>query len=699
MSTPPHPPEIVVSIRPLSRATLAVTLLLGALPSWSSPPQAAPPPALTRGQWGAPAVSVTREGPAWTIAGTRRKVTLLPDLSLRVETGGTTWPLVPSSPADLRVRVDGRDVPLRLADAGRIDVVPYDTGYKTGVKLTLSGWDAPAAAAPGLTLYLTLALEGGDEELAFDAAAEEKGAAVRQLDWPPALDGRAVDYTVLNNFRGILLPRAWPEAYDPIRGDRNHPDDSSVVQSHVVECWSASWWGFQKGGAAMMVIVETPDDAAYSFRHPAGGPTAIGPRWRPQLGRLGYPRAGRMVFFDEGDYADLAKRYRRHAMETGLFVSLEEKIARSPKVRSLVGTPLSRVSILRNLSPDSSRYDREKPETNYRLTTFDERARELRALKAKGVERFHVVLTGWPYLGYDRQHPDGLPPPPPAGGWEGMKRLADAARELGYLFSLHDQYRDYYVDAPSYQPQFAIHEEDAASPPQAFPGTRFGTWKEGGIPFMRHWDGGKQTFINSRFMLGHLEKNYRLMFEHGIRPGGSYLDVFGYVPPDEDWNPEHPTTRTRAIEDRARCFTWARRNLGIVGTEAAVDWTVAHADISSPLGPGKAGIPVPLFNLVYHDAILTPYAPTGGEERMNRRDRPNWLYGMLNGGVPQVGLADFERRAEVVRRMAALHERVALLEMTDHEFLDGGFQRERTTFADGTTVTVDWEAGTVAVAP
>jgi len=32
-----------------------------------------------------------------------------------------------------------------------------------------------------------------------------------------------------------------------------------------------------------MVIVETPDDAAYQFSHPAGGPTVIGPRWRPQL--------------------------------------------------------------------------------------------------------------------------------------------------------------------------------------------------------------------------------------------------------------------------------------------------------------------------------------------------------------------------------------------------------------------------------
>ncbi len=36
---------------------------------------------------------------------------------------------------------------------------------------------------------------------------------------------------------------------------------------------------------------------------------------------------------------------------------------------------------------------------------------------------------------------------------------------------------------------------------------------------------------------------------------------------------------------------------------------------------------------------------------------------------------------------------------TKHEFLNDARTQERTTFADGTTVTVDWERKTVAVAP
>src|SRR5262249_32131366 len=155
---------------------------------------------------------------------------------------------------------------------------------------------------------------------------------------------------------------------------------------------------------------------------------------------------------------------------------------------------------------------------------------------------------------------------------------------------------------------------------------------------------------------------------------GTYLDVFGYVPPDEDFNPEHPTSRSDCLRERAKCYNWSRQNLGFVGTEAACDWTVPYVDISSPLTQNK-GIVVPLFNLVYHDAIMTTYAP-------------NDLRGLLNGGLPQIGarLPTPEELAQI-RRMNALHKRVALLELTKHEFLDSNHRQERTTFADGTTVT------------
>jgi hypothetical protein len=84
---------------------------------------------------------------------------------------------------------------------------------------------------------------------------------------------------------------------------------------------------------------------------------------------------------------------------------------------------------------------------------------------------------------------------------------------------------------------------------------------------------------------------------------------------------------------------------------------------------------------------------------MNRGDRPNWLYGMLNAGPPRVNLNAYDGPHEIIDQMVALQKRVALLAMTNHEFLDANHTKERSTFADGTTVTVDWVAKTVRVSP
>ena len=658
-----------------------------------APPQ---PPAQAQ-DWGSPAVAVRHEASTWTIAGRRQTISLADaDLSISIRAGATSWRMVPSGARDLLARTNGGDQWFRLADAKQIQIAPWRTGFSTGVKIALGGFTPPRTAStapPDLRLVLTVALEGSDEDLTFDVSAIERTTTVRELNWPTSIDGRAIDATVLSHDDGELLPRDWPKPYFPIHRAK---EDTSVIQSNLIESWSMSWWGFQKGPSAMIVIVETPDDAAYTFSHPAGGPTSIGPSWRPQLGRFGYMRRLRIAFLQQGNYVDLAKRYRRYVMDTGLFVSLREKIARTPLVERLIGTPMAGARVLRNVNPESPRFDKEHPERNHQLTTFAEQAARLRRLKASGFDRLNVSLSGWPALGYDRQHPDGLPPTAEGGGWDGMKTFFDTCAELGYTCWLHDQYRDYYPDAPSFNKDLAVREEDAATPSTQFPGTRFHPhdWKDGAIPMMNYWDGGPQAYLNNRYMLGHVEKNYRLIAEHGIHPRGSYQDVFGYIPPDPDFNPEHPSSRTDSMRDRAVVMNWIRQHLGIVGTEDGADWTIPYIDyVTSRLNrnPGsgndetsQGAIEVPLYELVYHDAVVTSYSA----------DEPR---GFLHGNVPSMSTEP--RNADTVRRLAALHKRVGLLEMTKHEFLDAARTKERTTFADGTTVTVDWSSKAVTITP
>jgi hypothetical protein len=127
-------------------------------------------------------------------------------------------------------------------------------------------------------------------------------------------------------------------------------------------------------------------------------------------------------------------------------------------------------------------------------------------------------------------------------------------------------------------------------------------------------------------------------------------------------------------------------------TEAGADWVMPFVDSVNQSGGNGKTIPLPLYQLVYHDAVVVSFGP---------RDQASLLRGLLYGGVPELPIAQNldEKMMALIRSMAALHERVALLEMTRHEFLDNNFRKERTTFADGTTVTVDWDASSYEINP
>ena len=88
--------------------------------------------------------------------------------------------------------------------------------------------------------------------------------------------------------------------------------------------------------------------------------------------------------------------------------------------------------------------------------SYDRGARLLRTLKGYGIDHAAVIWHNWQRYGYDVKLPDHLPANPSLGGDDAMKRLAAAAREVAYPFSLHENYIDFYPDAPSYDPKDVV---------------------------------------------------------------------------------------------------------------------------------------------------------------------------------------------------------------------------------------------------
>ena len=627
--------------------------------------------------YGAPSVQVTEKDGTWMIRGSKNRVELLAsDLRMTVRTAGKTWSLLGSLPNDLVVEVSGKTYSLRLADAIEKSVSPYRTGFRTGLKVALRAFEHETTRID-LEIDLFIGLGGPQEELVCELVAREDQTQILECLWPGGLAPDSFDSTVVPFMQGMLLPKDWPQKvwlYDTMSYGRG---------------LYMPWWGHQQGDAALLVLLETPDDGGCRFEHPPGGPTRIQPRWVHSLGKLQYPRRMRFCFFEKGNYVTLAKRYRQHTKETGHFVSLAEKIARNPLVGKLIGSPVIHTSILYHIQPESQYYHKDDPAKNDQLATFDERADQLRKLAEKGIEQAYIHLDGWGFRGYDNLHPDIIPPCPKAGGWEGMKRLADTCDALGYIFAIHDQYRDYYLDAKSYDPRHTIVD------------------RSGNRPLHSIWYGGKQSVLCPRLAPGHVKKNYRWLLDHDIKVRGAYLDVFTVVPPDECYQPEHPATRTDCLTYRGMCLDFIRAMGGVVSSEEPADWAIPHLDLvhhgpyALTPGPGSGpamGIPIPLFSLVYHDALLLPWSLGRGSWGIPEKDL-GYLHGLANAGLPYLSLHPGDEELERVRTLCALHERVGRLEMTDHEFLDASFRKWRTSFADGTSVTVDLDKDTFEITP
>jgi uncharacterized protein DUF5696 len=638
-------------------------------------------------------VEVMRSGDNWIIKGRRNTITVNGnDFGMTVVSGSTTWSMLPSAEDDITIQVDtsavklelGVDVikvvedssrvKMKLADAENIEITPYETGYKTGIKIQLGGFKHKNRELD-LELQLFITLETAEDELLFEAVPLENENAIKELRWPRSFLPGSTDFTVLPYRQGVLLPQDWPK--------------EAVLRwrmTHTVSLYMP-WWGHLKGEAAAFVLLETPDDAGCNFEHPAGGPTIIEPLWVHSLGSLKYPRKVRMCFLEKAGYVELAKRYRKYAIETGHFVSLKEKIARTPLLKNLIGSPVAHFGITSRTMESSRGYNKKKPERNLRVTSFDKRTEQLEKLATMGVKKLYVHMDGWGYRGYDNLHPEYLPASPEAGGWEGMKRIADTCDRLGYVLALHDQYRDYYHDAPSYDTRHTVVLENGERPSWAV------------------WAGGKQSLLCSSFAKGFVARNHGALKAHGIKVRGSYLDVFACNPMDECYNPEHPVSRSQCLKNRAECFNLIRAMEGIVSSEEPVDWAIPYLDLVhhgpyavSGRNKEAMGIIVPLFNLVYHDAIIIPWFTVRGGYAIPKKDL-GLLHALMNAGIPYISLDPDEEEFKNVRTICALHYRTGLLEMTNHEFLDNSYRKHRTTFADGTTVSVDFDTEEYEILP
>ena len=556
-----------------------------------------------------------------------------------------------------------------FCDAGEIASSRLSTGLGDCLRTVYGGF-----AGDGALRFETdiLALSAEDRLDCTFVILEESGRTVEEIRWPAPLtaDGEGC-YAVLNTMQGQLLPSDWPKAVG-----ENIPFDGQMCSSAAY----MPWWGEVTPEGAYLAVVRAPWDTKYTVEHPAGGPTRIFARHLPSLGKMAYQRTVSFYFLPAGStYADLCRRYRVIADEEGRAVTLREKAAGNPNVDRLIGACVMTTPGKYHTEPESRYYDAEYPENNDSLFPFSIWEDRVRMLHDRGVDQLYLHQDGWGQPGYDNGHPDYLPPCEELGGWEGMRSLADTLRSLGFLFGIHDQYRDYYVRARTYDEDNAVKEAD------------------GRIPTHALWAGGKQNFLCAVLAPDYVKRNFSELDAHGIRPDAAYLDVFTCNEADECSNPRHRMTREECLRYRARCLHFLSAHGIIPSSEEVNDWAMDCLVFChwSPY-PREYAVPVPLFNLVYHDCAMIPWMMQEGAWGIPE-GTSGFLHCLLNGGMAYMSTwaegDELEENIRQWRTVRDLQKRVACEKMVSHEFLNETRTRQRTVFSDGTAVTVDFETG------
>lgn len=522
------------------------------------------------------------------------------------------------------------------------------------------------------------------------------------------LSGESDSCLVIPNKQGTIIPGRLDAGF--MRYMHNtwaNISDIDVTLPFESCTLNMTWFGAVSHASSLFAYMETPDDcalhvvgncvvddagAAVNARHGAVQGKRIcslTPVWNASHGRLAYERR-LTVRPVEGGYVGMTKAYRKLVIENGRYVSLKEKIRRNPEIEKLIGAPDIKIYIYTNRPNRPYFRSWSEPVLNgYERvhTTFDQVGEMAESLKEEGVDRALMLLGGWNRAGYDREHIDMWPPAEKAGGIEGLARAGKKVREMGYVFSLHDNYQDIYLDSPSYDKKYVMKDQE-------------GKEKLGGI-----WDGGLCRLVCSKMSLELIRSTVEQVMKH-VPISSYYLDTITSALLYECYDESHSLTRREDKEAKQKVLDYLTEEVGLIaGGEAGIDWAVAHIPFFEGL-PGDAvgyfsgidaagfGISVPLFNLVYHDAVIC-YWQHG--QPFGREDHENHVLHDLLSGQPSSWSVVYEQWADLLplikqcyELLGTLHRKTAYSEIADHKFLTEDYLVQESRFADGTRVIVNY---------
>lgn len=526
-----------------------------------------------------------------------------------------------------------------------------------------------------------------DSGLEFVISAS-KGTPLKEFSYPESFHTVDKDYYLLStDGEGMLLPV----------DDQEYPLGGGITYTYNYGGGlSMAWMGMtdKQFRSGYMTILETPFDAALRTKRQADGLITFAPVWLSSLEEFGYDRKVTYHFFNEGGYVAQCKKYREYIWPKNQVKTLKENLKRFPTIDNMVGAP--------------------------HIYVWDT-GRDLdfaKELKKSGIDKALLIWnanhTPYPMVGYD-----------------------DELRKLGYGSGGYELFSDLHKRDTVY------YEHDWNGPLRyrhtSYPGlfNKLAARKKDGSTYSNRFG----TYACPANMAPQiLNRTGREMKEY--RHDTYFVDVYLANGLYECYNKQHPVTREgyakaivsnlKLLEDTygvynggewgaefglAHTFyvhgmmtlqrTWWTSGINDKGTiYYAGDWK-NNSRPTAMLGVRTApdvylkysineALRVPLYELVYHDAVVTSWR----WEDSNHHNPELWwkkdLFNVLYGTAPLWNMDrscwdDFKKTFILsYKNVCPWLQKVAYDELLSHTFITADGKIQLSTFASGNSVVVNF---------
>lgn len=430
------------------------------------------------------------------------------------------------------------------------------------------------------------------------------------------------------------------------------------------------WFGGLRGDHGWLAVV----DEGYQDAGVLAANLSVTTGWLKSLGAWNNFRTIRYRFV-RGGYVELAKAYRAYAVEKGLFKSLAEKAQNTPALADLMGGRAVFFWQARTMHPERPE-EQLQPATGaaapsglkVNLTHADvlKLAGEIR--QEEGIKGL-VALCGWIRGGFDESHPDIWPPEPALGSVDELRKIMELPSP--FVGALHDNYQDIYRQCPSW--------------PDGVIRMRSGALMPGG-----YWSGGQAYILNPRNGVAYARRNWEKVKTLNLR--ALYCDTATGVQFYESYEPGNTLTRAQDEACKKELLGFFKAQGLVLGSEYGSDFGVPYTDFFLVQHAHVPGETIPLWALVFHDAVIS-YTATGGSAATPEQLRREWLIQMLWGYQVRWYFASAEewhRHRDAFRESFMVdrwHARTGAVEMLSHRFLGDGV--EETVFANGLAIRVN----------